>query len=68
MSTPAPAPTVNEFFNSIVALFSNRNVHKLAGTALASGALVVGNKFDVVVGAVYAAIMHLTGGIKQLPD
>ena len=59
---------MNVNLNSILSFFSNRNIHKLAGTALASGALVVGNKFDAIVGAAYAAVMHVVGGIKKVAD
>ena len=51
-----------------VAFFSNRSLHKLAATALGAGGLAVGNKFDAILGASYASLMHLTGGLKKLPD
>jgi hypothetical protein len=54
--------------NSLVAFLAHRNVHKLAGTALASYGLVVSNWRDLLAGGAYAAVMHIVGGIKQLPD
>jgi hypothetical protein len=60
--------TVGVLFNDIVGFFSHRNVHKLAGTALASFGLVVSNVKDLSIGAAYAAIMHVVGGLKKVPD
>lgn len=71
-STPAPpssqTETVGQLLSAIVGFFSNRNIHKLAGTALAAFGLVASNITDLKVGALYAALMHLTGGLKKLPD
>lgn len=60
--------TVGQLISSIVSFFSNRNVHKLGGTALAVWGLVAAHFGDMTVGAAYAALMHLTGGLKKLPD
>lgn len=60
--------TIGALLSSIVSFFSNRNIHKLAGTALATFGLVATNFKDLSVGAAYAALMHLTGGLKKVPD
>lgn len=65
---PAPVPSLSSLVSAIVAFFSNRSLHKLAATALGAGGLAVGNKFDAILGASYASLMHLTGGLKKLPD
>lgn len=58
--------------NSLIKLLANRNVHKLAGTALAglglSNITTPSGWKELTVGAIYAAIMHVVGGIKKLPD
>jgi hypothetical protein len=60
--------TVGALLSGIVAFFSNRNIHKLAGTALAVWGLVVSDFKNLTLGAAYAAAMHLTGGLKKVAD
>ena len=60
--------TVGQLLSSIVRALSNRNIHKLAGTALAAFGLAASNVLDLKVGALYALAMHVTGGLKKLPD
>lgn len=64
----ASSETVGQLLSAIVGFFSNRNVHKLAGTALGIYGLVVTNFKDLTLGAAYAAAMHITGGLKKIPD
>ena len=71
--SPQPAPgtsteTVGALISAVVGFFSNRNVHKLGGTALAVWSLIEAHFGDMTVGAAYAALMHVTGGLKKLPD
>lgn len=59
--------------SELIKLLSNRNVHKLAGTALAGLGLAtgVGNVTgwrELTLGALYSAVMHVTGGIKKVAD
>lgn len=67
-SSTGSSETVGQLLSAIVGFFSNRNVHKLAGTALATFGLLVSNITDLKVGALYAALMHITGGLKKIPD
>lgn len=59
---------MNLNLNAIVAALSHRNWHKLAGTALAAFGVSANNWHDLTIGAAYAAIMHIVGGLKKLPD
>lgn len=57
----------------IINALSNRNLHKLSGYALGIVGLVSGITTpagwkEVTIGSAYAAIMHVVGGIKKLPD
>lgn len=66
--TPNPIPSVASLVDTIVKFVSHRTTHKLGGTALAAGGLVTGDKFTTVVGGVYAAVMHIVGGLKKVSD
>ena len=67
-ASPAPGETLGSLISTIVSFFSNRNMHKLAGTAVAALGLVSVNKLEAIVGAAYAAAMHITGGLKNVPE
>lgn len=63
--------------NNVVAMLwnfiSNRNVHKAAGTAYAllgavSGVTSQAGLRELIIGGAYAGLMHITGGIKSVPD
>lgn len=52
---------------------AHRNLHKLSGFALAlvglaNGITTPAGWKEVTVGGLYAAVMHVVGGIKKLPD
>lgn len=64
---------MNVNLSGIIALLSHRNLHKLSGFALglvgvANGIATPAGWKEVTIGGAYAAIMHLVGGIKKLPD
>lgn len=52
----------------LISLLSSRNLHKLAGTALGAFGLTTTNWRDLTIGAAYAAVMHVVGGIKKVAD
>jgi hypothetical protein len=54
--------------NQILDFLAHRNIHKLAGTALAVFGITATNWRDMTLGAGYAAIMHIVGAIKGVPD
>lgn len=59
--------------SELVKLLANRNIHKLSGLALgliglANGITTPTGWREVTVGGIYAAVMHVVGGIKKLPD
>ncbi len=71
--TPTPGgPTIGQLISAIVNLLSNRNLHKLAGTALAAlGATDLNTavgRFEAILGAAYSGTMHVTGGLKKVSD
>jgi hypothetical protein len=68
---------INDDVTGIVAAVTNflthRQVHKLGGTALAITGVVTGITTaagwkELASGLFYAGLMHLTGGIKKVPD
>lgn len=65
---PQPPETLGQVVGAIIKFFTHRNVHKLAGTAVAALGLVTTNHFMAIIGAAYAAVMHYVGGQKGLPD
>lgn len=75
---PAPratqtSPSVADLVSAIVGFVTHRQTHKLAGTALAAFGLVTGVNTsggwkEVLAGLGYAAAMHITGGLKTVPD
>lgn len=54
--------------DALVSILSKRNLHKLAGFALAAFGVSSGNWKDLTAGGVYAGLMHFIGGMKKLPD
>lgn len=73
-ATPAPRPADWKLVEtSLLSFLANRNVHKLSGFALALIGLAEGITTpagwkEVTVGGLYAAVMHIAGAIKKLPD
>lgn len=72
-ATPPPRNDWKLVETSLLSFLSNRNVHKLSGFALALVGLAEGITTptgwkEVTVGGLYAAVMHVVGGIKKLPD
>lgn len=63
---------MNLNLSAIVGFLSHRNLHKLGGTAVAilglTGLNSVAGKWEAAIGATYAAVMHLAGGIKKVAD
>lgn len=68
MSINVTTEPIGQLVSAIKTLLTHRQVHKLGGVALAVYGLVVGDFDKLTLGAAYAAAMHITGGLKGIPD